>query len=85
MANNFRPDDPAAVKIFDVASRKLLKSFRLYPPNFTTEEAQMEEGNELGKHPLPEFAFSHDDRYVARMGTAGSRDRKLSSPQGSAV
>jgi len=28
----------------------------------------MEEGDELGKRPLPEFAFSHDDRYVARMG-----------------
>jgi len=68
MTNNFRPDDPAAVKIFDVASRKLLKSFGLYPPNFTTEEAPMEEGDEPVKRPPPKFAFSHDDKYVARMG-----------------
>uniref|UniRef100_A0A7S1BYA9 Eukaryotic translation initiation factor 3 subunit B n=1 Tax=Corethron hystrix TaxID=216773 RepID=A0A7S1BYA9_9STRA len=67
MTNNFRPDDPAAVKIFDLESHKLLKSFGLFPKDFP-KEVIAEEGEEPVVRPAPKFQWSFDDKYIARMG-----------------
>jgi translation initiation factor 3 subunit B len=57
LTNNEQVDDPAAIKIYHVASGKLLRAFSLYPDNSNTELP-----------PAP-FLWSHDDKYIARMGS----------------
>lgn len=56
LTNNERREDPAAIKIYNVATGQLLRTFGLYPDNFP------EDG------PPPPFLWSHDDQYIARMG-----------------
>ena len=56
LTNNERRDDPAAIKIYNIATGQLLRTFGLYPDNFPTEG------------PPPPFLWSHDDKYIARMG-----------------
>jgi translation initiation factor 3 subunit B len=56
LTNNERRDDPAAIKIYNVATGQLLRAFGLYPDNFPHDG------------PPPPFLWSHDDMYLARMG-----------------
>jgi translation initiation factor 3 subunit B len=58
ITSNLRKDDDTAVKIFHLATGKLLRAFPLYPDNFP-------QGDDV---PPPPFLWSHDDQYVARMG-----------------
>jgi len=56
LTNNERKDDPAAIKIYNIATGQLLRTFALFPDNFPTDG------------PPPPFMWSHDDKYIARMG-----------------
>ncbi|CAB9518604.1 factor 3 subunit B [Seminavis robusta] len=56
LTNNERREDPAAIKIYNVATGLLLRTFPLYPDNFPQDG------------PPPPFLWSHDDKYLARMG-----------------
>lgn len=58
LTSNNSKEDPNAIKVFDVATGKLLRTFPLYPSGVTPEN-----GN-----PPPPFLWSHDDQYLARMG-----------------
>jgi len=57
LTNNERRDDPAAIKIYSIATGQLLRTFGLYPDNFPEDV------------PPPPFLWSHDDKYLARMGS----------------
>ena len=57
LTNNQDPTDPAAIKIYHVQTGKLLRAFKLYPENVSKEG------------PPPPFQWSHDDKYLARMGS----------------
>jgi translation initiation factor 3 subunit B len=59
ITNNMRRDDESAIKVYHIASGKLLRAFPLYPKGFPMEE----------DIPPPPFQWSHDDNYLARMGT----------------
>jgi translation initiation factor 3 subunit B len=61
ITNNMRVDDEAAIKVYHIQSGKLLRSFPLFPDNFPRGE-----NNSI---PPPPFQWSHDDNYLARMGT----------------
>ncbi len=56
LAIKFDPRDPAAIKVFDTETGKLLRAFPLRPDNFDDDK------------PEPVFSFSPDDAYLARMG-----------------
>ncbi len=59
ITNNMRRDDEGAIKVYNVQSGKLLRAFPLYPKGFPMDEDL----------PPPPFQWSHDDNYLARMGT----------------
>lgn len=59
ITNNLRKDDEAAIKVYHIQSGKLLRAFPLYPKGFPMGE----------DFPPPPFQWSHDDNYLARMGT----------------
>lgn len=54
--NNENPDDPAAIKVYHIATGNLLRAFPLYPDGMSSDK------------PPPPFSWSHDDMYLARMG-----------------
>lgn len=56
LTSNENPEDPAAIKIYHIQSGKLLRSFPLFPDGWPKD------------HPPPPFLWSHDDKFVARMG-----------------
>mmetsp|Transcript_22516 Transcript_22516/g.53147 ORF Transcript_22516/g.53147 Transcript_22516/m.53147 type:complete len:723 (-) Transcript_22516:174-2342(-) len=58
LTNNMRYDDEQAIKIYNVQTGKLLRSFPLYPNNIERQDDK----------PPPPFQWSHDDAYIARMG-----------------
>lgn len=58
LTNNNRRDDPNAIKVFSIQTGKLLRAFPLYPKDFPVGE----------NAPPPPFQWSHDDKYLARMG-----------------
>jgi translation initiation factor 3 subunit B len=58
LTSNNSKDDPNAIKIFDVATGELLRTFPLYPIGVAPENGT----------PAPPFLWSHDDQYFARMG-----------------
>jgi len=66
MTNNMDPEDDQAIKIYHLASGKLLRSFGLFPDNFPREMSSM--GEDGGPVPPPPFQWSYDDSYLARMG-----------------
>jgi len=55
---NNKKDDNSAVKIFHIASGKLLRAFGMFPKGFEDSD----------KSAPPPFHWSHDDKYLARMG-----------------
>ncbi|MGK3737547.1 MAG: translation initiation factor 3 subunit B [Bacillariaceae sp.] len=58
LTNNMRYDDEQAIKVYEIQTGKLLRTFALYPDNIEREE----------EVPPPPFQWSHDDSYLARMG-----------------
>eukprot|EP00534_Pseudo-nitzschia_fraudulenta_P009864 CAMPEP_0201168828 /NCGR_PEP_ID=MMETSP0851-20130426/77244_1 /ASSEMBLY_ACC=CAM_ASM_000631 /TAXON_ID=183588 /ORGANISM="Pseudo-nitzschia fraudulenta, Strain WWA7" /LENGTH=720 /DNA_ID=CAMNT_0047450397 /DNA_START=26 /DNA_END=2188 /DNA_ORIENTATION=+ len=58
LTNNMRYDDEQAVKVYNIQTGKLLRTFPLYPDN-------IERNDDI---PPPPFQWSHDDAYLARMG-----------------
>jgi uncharacterized protein with WD repeat len=62
LTNNERPDDPAAIKIFHIPTGTLVRAFPLYPEDVAARD------NKQQLMPPPPFLWSHDDKYLARMG-----------------
>jgi translation initiation factor 3 subunit B len=62
LTNNERPDDPSAIKIFHIPTGTLVRAFPLYPEDLAQEAKQQHQ-------PPPPFLWSHDDKYLARMGS----------------
>lgn len=60
-SNNDR-NDPAAIKIFNIQTGKQMRAFPLYPPDFLDNPSSAQ------STPPPPFLWSHDDKYLARMG-----------------
>ena len=58
LTNNMRIDDEQAIKVYEIQTGKLLRTFSLYPDNIEREEDT----------PPPPFQWSHDDSQLARMG-----------------
>lgn len=56
LTNNEDPNDPAAIKVYHIPTGNLMRAFSLYPDGVPTDV------------PPPPFLWSHDDKYVARMG-----------------
>lgn len=56
LTSNEHPEDPAAIKIYHIQSGKLLRAFPLFPIGVPHDR------------PPPPFLWSHDDKYLARMG-----------------
>lgn len=62
LTNNMNKKDPQAIKVFSVQSGNCLRAFPLYPKDFLDQE------NADQEIPPPPFQWSHDDKYLARMG-----------------
>ena len=60
-SNNDR-NDPNAIKIFNIQTGKQMRAFPLYPPDFLDNPSSAQ------TTPPPPFLWSHDDKYLARMG-----------------
>jgi len=60
---NNKKDDPNAIKIFHIATGKLLRAFRMFPKGL--EDNTTADGKSA---PPPPFQWSYDDKYIARMG-----------------
>lgn len=56
LTNNEHPEDPAAIKVYHIPTGQLLRAFSLYPDGVSKNG------------PPPPFLWSHDDKYLARMG-----------------
>ena len=56
ITNNQDPNDPAAIKVYHIQTGNLLRAFPLHPDGFSKD------------NPPPPFQWSHDDKYLARMG-----------------
>lgn len=56
LTNNQDPEDPGAIKVYHIPTGNLLRAFSLYPDNMPKDM------------PPPPFQWSHDDKYLARMG-----------------
>jgi translation initiation factor 3 subunit B len=65
LTSNNNRDDPHAIKIFDIETGKKLRTFPLFPPDFFSSDLSKEEKMRM---PPPPFQWSHDDKYLARMG-----------------
>jgi translation initiation factor 3 subunit B len=65
LTSNNNRNDPAAIKIFNVQTGKLMRAFSLFPSNFLPENLSPAE---LETIPPPAFQWSHDDKFIARMG-----------------
>jgi len=64
ITNNMTRDDPAAIKVFHINTGKLLREFPLYPKGFLPDNLSRNDN----LPPPPPFQWSHDDRFLARMG-----------------
>jgi translation initiation factor 3 subunit B len=56
LTNNEDPADPAAIKVYHIPTGNLMRAFPLFPDGVPTDQ------------PPPPFLWSHDDKYLARMG-----------------
>ena len=63
LTSNNNMNDPNAIKIFDVSTGQMMRTFKLYPKGFISDEDK-EEGN---IPPPPLFQWSFDDAYIAQM------------------
>jgi translation initiation factor 3 subunit B len=57
LTNNNNAKDPNAIKVFNIQTGKLMRTFPLFPKDFDADSG-----------PPPPFTWSHDDQYLARMG-----------------
>jgi len=62
LTSNDDRNDQAAIKVFNVRTAKLMRAFPLYPTNFLPSLSDAQ------NTPPPPFLWSHDDKYLARMG-----------------
>lgn len=62
LTSNNDARDPNAIKIFNIRTGKLMRALPLYPPDFLDNAADAQ------NTPPPPFLWSHDDKYLARMG-----------------
>mmetsp|Transcript_8211 Transcript_8211/g.14925 ORF Transcript_8211/g.14925 Transcript_8211/m.14925 type:complete len:710 (-) Transcript_8211:33-2162(-) len=58
-----KPDAVDAVKIHDIKTGKMIRAFKLYPSDKFREEDE-----ERGEVNPPQFSWSYNDEYIARMG-----------------
>jgi len=65
LTSNNKRNDSNAIKIFNIQTGKLIRSFPLYPPNFLPENVTPAKVPQV---PPPPFQWSHDDKYIGRMG-----------------
>jgi translation initiation factor 3 subunit B len=65
LTSNNNKKDPNAIKIWSIQSGTCLRTFPLYPKDFL--DPSQSESLE-GEIPPPPFQWSHDDKYLARMG-----------------
>lgn len=65
LTNNNDRDDPEAIKVFSIRTGKLLRSFPFYPKDFLPENFS---AGDAPPPPPPPFQWSHDDKFLARMG-----------------
>jgi len=65
LTSNNNRNDPEAIKIFSIESGKLLRAFPLFPKDFLPTDITPQERNQI---PPPTFQWSHDDKYIARLG-----------------
>ena len=56
LTSSEHPDDPAAIQVYHISTGQLLRTFPLYPDGVSKDG------------PPPPFLWSHDDKYLARMG-----------------
>jgi translation initiation factor 3 subunit B len=70
LTSNENRRDPMAIKIFDLQTQTLLRSFPLYPPGVLSEDQEraLKAGQFESVPPPPLFQWSHNDQYIARMG-----------------
>mmetsp|Transcript_52631 Transcript_52631/g.77994 ORF Transcript_52631/g.77994 Transcript_52631/m.77994 type:complete len:340 (+) Transcript_52631:123-1142(+) len=70
LTSNENRHDPNAIKIFNVRTSKLLRTFPLFPNDYLSAEQQkaLKHGNTEAVPPPPAFQWSNDDAYIARMG-----------------
>jgi len=70
--------DPAAVKVYHIPTGKLLRAFPLYPDHLNPDNKKGGAAASRGEglmdnepeppQPPPPFVWSHDDKYLARIG-----------------
>ena len=60
LTNNMDIRDPTAIKVYDIATGKLLRAFGLFP------EKKDDKKDVDPNLPPPAFQWSHDDKYLAR-------------------
>ena len=65
LTNNNNRNDPQAIKVFSIRTGKLLRAFPLYPKDFLDDSLPETERQQILP---PPFQWSHDDKYLARMG-----------------
>ncbi len=65
LTSNDDLNDPEAIKIFSIETGKLMRAFPLFPKDFLSDELTKQERAQI---PPPTFQWSHDDKYIARMG-----------------
>ena len=63
LTNNMDARDPAAIKVYEIRSGRLLRAFPLFPDKMTAAAAAGDEGP-----PPPAFSWSYNDQYLARQG-----------------
>ncbi|KAL3817721.1 hypothetical protein ACHAXA_002481 [Cyclostephanos tholiformis] len=67
LTSNNNGRDPHAIKVWSIQSGTCLRTFPLYPKDFL-DPSQSESSDGGGGVPPPPFQWSHDDKYLARMG-----------------
>mmetsp|Transcript_13375 Transcript_13375/g.25105 ORF Transcript_13375/g.25105 Transcript_13375/m.25105 type:complete len:716 (+) Transcript_13375:106-2253(+) len=65
MTNNNNPKDPEAIKVFSIQTGEFLRAFPLFPKGFIPDNLSPQEKAQVLP---PIFQWSHDDKYLARMG-----------------
>ena len=68
LTSNNNRKDPQAIKVWSIQSGTCLRTFPLYPKDFLDPAQSEEQASEGGGVPPPPFQWSHDDKYLARMG-----------------
>lgn len=58
-------EDPEAIKVFNIATGKLQRAFPLFPKGFLDDKLSPQEKAQI---PPPPFQWSHNDKFLARMG-----------------